>query len=110
MPRLLSTGLAVTILKIAGAFVDRCIIGSIEKGGNVLAATEDTKTARYNLVLPKDLYNELQSAAKDQGITLVQLLRKFITLGLTMLKIMERNPDASIIIEEGEKQTRLLLF
>ena len=74
-------------------------------------ATKDKakEFARYTLVLPRDIYTELQDAAKEQGVSVIQLLRKFIKLGLTLTKLL-KSPGASLIIREGDSERQILLF
>ena len=64
---------------------------------------------RYNLVLPEDLYNEVQVLAEHRQTTVVELFRKFIRLGLLVAKA-EESSDAVFIIREGDKERQLLLL
>lgn len=68
-----------------------------------------TKIYRYNLALPLDMFNELKTAAKDNGITVVELLRKFIKLGLYVLR-MQGKPDSTLIIREGNNEKQIIIF
>lgn len=64
---------------------------------------------RYNLALPEDLYAEVQALADRQHTTVVELLRRFIKLGLLATAVQERR-DAALIIREGEKEREILLL
>jgi hypothetical protein len=64
---------------------------------------------RYSLALPDEVFNELQCEANRRGKTVVDLLRKFIKLGLIVLRV-EDNPNAEFIIREGDKETRVVLY
>jgi hypothetical protein len=64
---------------------------------------------RYNLVLPEALYLELQSLAEQRQVTVLELLRKFIRLGLLVAKA-EDSPDAAFVLREGDKERELLLL
>jgi ATP-dependent Clp protease ATP-binding subunit ClpA len=64
---------------------------------------------RYNLALPEDLYAEVQALADRQQTTVVELLRRFIKLGLLVTEVQERR-DAALIIREGEKEREILLL
>jgi ATP-dependent Clp protease ATP-binding subunit ClpA len=64
---------------------------------------------RYNLALPEDLYAEVQSLADRQHTTVVELLRRFIKLGLLATAVQERR-DAALIIREGDKEREILLL
>jgi hypothetical protein len=68
-----------------------------------------TNTAkRYNLVLPEELYNEVQALAESRGTTVVEVFRRFIRLGLLIAKA-EETPDMELILRKGDKEQRLLL-
>jgi hypothetical protein len=63
-----------------------------------MPATE-VSTRRYNLVLPEALYDELQNAAEQNHTSAVELVRRFIKLGLLALELQDK-PDAGIYIRE----------
>jgi len=64
---------------------------------------------RYQLVLPNALYARVQQAAEDQDVTVVQLLRAYIKLGL-MVSEAEKQPGTELILrtQDGEKQLVLV--
>jgi hypothetical protein len=64
---------------------------------------------RYHLVMPDELYAELEAEANKRQSTVVELLRRFIKLGLVAIKVDE-TPDAALIIREGDKETRIVLY
>jgi hypothetical protein len=64
---------------------------------------------RYNLVLPEELYNEVQMLAERRGTTVVEVFRRFIRLGLLIAKA-EETPDMEIILRKGDKEQQLLLL
>lgn len=64
---------------------------------------------RYNLVLPEELYEEIQKLAEEEQTTVVELLRKFIKLGLLAVNI-EKNPNAELVIREGGREKQLILL
>lgn len=68
-----------------------------------------SKTKRYNLVLPEDLYDEVKKAAEEKHTTVVEILRQFIKLGLLMTQI-ENSPEAKILIREGDSEKELILI
>ncbi len=67
------------------------------------------KTKRYHLVLPEELFNEVQRLADERGTTVVDLLRRFVKLGLLTAEV-EATPDAQLVIREGDREQRLLLL
>lgn len=64
---------------------------------------------RYNLVLPEELYQEVQSLAEQRHTTVLELLRRFVKLGLLVAKA-EESPDMAFILREGDKERELLLL
>ena len=64
---------------------------------------------RYNLVLPEDLFEEVQRLADRQQTTVVELLRRFTKLGLLVTQIQE-TPGAALIIREGDREREILLL
>jgi hypothetical protein len=64
---------------------------------------------RYNLVLPEDLFREVQALAEHRHTTVVELFRKFIKLGLLVMKA-EESPDAVFLIRVGEKERQVVLL
>jgi len=65
---------------------------------------------RYNLNIPVDLFTDLQETAKKRGVTLIELLRNYIRLGLLVSKKMENDPGVIFILREGEKETQIALL
>ncbi len=70
-------------------------------------AKENTK--RYNLVLPQQLFDELQSVAEERHATVLEVLKQYIRLGLLVSKA-EKSPDVSVVVREGERERELMLI
>ena len=64
---------------------------------------------RYNLVIPEELYREVQILAERRQTSVVELLRKFIRLGLLVAKA-EESPHSTFFIREGDKEQQLVLL
>jgi len=60
-------------------------------------------------VLPEELYQELQALADHRHTTVVDLLRRFVKLGLLVAKA-EESPDMAFILREGDKERELVLL
>jgi hypothetical protein len=73
-----------------------------------LTAT-NKETKRFNLLLPQVLFDELEAVAERRHTSVVELLRRFIKLGLIADQI-EMSPDAELIIREGDVERRILLI
>lgn len=63
---------------------------------------------RYNLVLPEELFNEVQRIADDRQTSVVDILRRFIKLGLLADRI-EKSPGSALIIREGDIERQIIL-
>jgi hypothetical protein len=64
---------------------------------------------RYNFVLPEELYQEVQTLAEQRHTTVVDLLRRFVKLGLIVAQA-ERSPDMAFILREGDRERELILL
>lgn len=64
---------------------------------------------RYSLVLPEDLFTAVQHLATQRQTTVVDLIRRFIKLGLIAARL-EDTPGAALIIREGESEREILLL
>jgi hypothetical protein len=62
---------------------------------------------RYNLAIPESLFEQVQEFATQDHITVALLLRKYIKWGL-VIDLRLRNPNAVLIIREGDRDTELL--
>jgi hypothetical protein len=60
-------------------------------------------------VLPEELYQEVQALADRRHTTVVELLRRFVKLGLLVAKA-EESPDTAFILREGDKERELVLL
>ena len=63
----------------------------------------------YNLVLPEILYLEVEKLAENRGTTVVEVLRKFIKLGLLAAKVEETDGSA-LLIREGDITREIILL
>lgn len=77
---------------------------SQQKEGN-----ERGKVKRYNLVLPNSLFDEVQALANEENVSILELLKRFIKIGLVVTKLSQ-SPNASFIIREGERERELVLL
>jgi hypothetical protein len=73
------------------------------------ANSTESKLYRYNLALPKELFDELKNAADERGMTVVEVLRKFIKLGLLALET-ETKPGSALIIREGDTERQIMML
>lgn len=73
------------------------------------AESNQTGVKRYNLVLPMDLFNAVNQLAEEEQTTVVELLRRFIKLGLIAADVA-RDPNSKLIIREGKQEQEILLL
>jgi hypothetical protein len=64
---------------------------------------------RYSLVLPETLFAEVQRLADAEQTTVVELLRRFIKLGLLASRIAD-TPGSALIIREGDREREILMI
>lgn len=64
---------------------------------------------RYNLVLPEELYFEVEKIANKEKISVVEILRRFIKLGLVATKIQD-DPDSHLIFRKGDVDQEFLIL
>jgi hypothetical protein len=67
------------------------------------------KVHRYNLVLETRLYDKLTEIAASKGITLVELMRKYIRLGL-IVSALEDEPGSKLIIRTDDTEKEIILI
>jgi len=79
----------------------------LHDGLKVMANKKDTK--RFNLVLPNDLVKRVQKIADEEHTSVVEILRRFIKIGLLAVEI-QKKPGAALILREGDDEKQILLL
>lgn len=64
---------------------------------------------RYNLTLPEELFDEVQALADRKQTTVVELLRRFIKLGL-LAAAVEDMPDGAFFIRENGVERQIIFI
>jgi hypothetical protein len=67
------------------------------------------KTKRYNLILPINLFNQVQTLADEEGTSALELLKRFIRIGLIITKLTQSS-DAALVIRQNGKERELVLL
>jgi hypothetical protein len=80
---------------------------SRKRGRHKLAQEEAVK--RYNLALPRKLFDEIEKIAVERQSTIVDVLKMFIRLGLYAVEI-DRDKDAMLIVREGDREREIVLI
>ncbi len=69
----------------------------------------EAKTVRYTLVLPSEMYKEVQVIAAARYTTVASILRRFIKLGLLSIQIEEQS-GTTLIIRQGDSEKEIVLL
>jgi hypothetical protein len=64
---------------------------------------------RHNLVLPEDLYNQLQEVADQKHTTVLELIRRFVKLGLLAVRA-ETTPGLEFLVRENGVESRVMIL
>lgn len=64
---------------------------------------------RYNLVLPIELYDQLQEVADQKHTTVLELIRRFVKLGLLAVRA-ETTPGLDFIVREDGVESRVMIL
>jgi len=67
------------------------------------------KLRRYNLVLPEELFDEIKRVADKQQTTVVEIIRKFMKLGLLAVQV-EETPGSALLIRENNVEREIILL
>lgn len=82
-------------------------------GGPVAArkkfSMSENEEIRYNLRLPSSIYDELEQIAKKYGTNRLELIRKFIRLGLLAVEL-EKQPESGLYIKRSGELEKLLIL
>jgi ATP-dependent Clp protease ATP-binding subunit ClpC len=63
---------------------------------------------RYSLVLPEDLFQQVQQLAESEQTSVVELLRRFTKLGLLVHEI-QQTPGSSLVIRQADNSEQRLV-
>jgi hypothetical protein len=61
-------------------------------------------TKRYTFELPTEIYNQLADTAEQNGTSVVEMLRKYIKLGL-----LATQPDTMVLLRIGDSDQPIML-
>lgn len=61
-------------------------------------------TKRYTFELPIEIYNQLADTAEQNGTSVVEMLRKYIKLGL-----LATQPDTMVLLRIGDSDQPIML-
>jgi hypothetical protein len=81
----------------------------MSRSSGVRRKSAKTPVKRYNLVLPEELFQQLQDLADRRHTTVVELIRKSIKIALLVAEA-EESPDKAFTIGEGKQPERIRLL
>lgn len=61
-------------------------------------------TKRYTFELPVEIYDQLSNTAEQNGTSVVEMLRKYIKLGL-----LATQPDTVVLLRSGDSEQPVML-
>jgi hypothetical protein len=67
------------------------------------------ETRHYNLAIPESVFQEIERAADEELISVADLLRRMIKLGLTLRDKLQ-DPDNSLIMREGDQDKTIWMI
>jgi ATP-dependent Clp protease ATP-binding subunit ClpA len=79
------------------------------KGFESQLAERQRGVRRHSLVLPEDLFLQVQALANEEQTSVTDLLRRFAKLGLLIMET-QKTPGASIVIRQGATEQRLVVL
>jgi hypothetical protein len=83
------------------------------KGGSYLTKRKSTtrshSTLRRNVAIPEALYEQLRDVAEERDLTIVEVLRKFIRLGLIFNKVEQTSNEDLCVVRDGKPAERIVL-
>jgi len=72
-------------------------------------AKRKKETKRYNVVLPAELIDQLQEIADQNHTSVLELIKRFIKLGLLVVRA-ETTPDLEFLVRERGVEKRVMLL
>ena len=70
---------------------------------------KQTNSKRFNMILPYELFDQIQVIADQEHTSVVEVLRRFIKLGLLATEV-QKKPDSALILREGDDEKQILLL
>jgi hypothetical protein len=81
--------------------------GTVTQDAKAPARTRATK--RFNVVLPAELLSDLEEIAEAKHTTVLELIRRFIKLGLLAVRA-ETTPELEFIVRERGVESRVMIL
>jgi hypothetical protein len=82
-----------------------------EEGGRKrsTSALKQRGMKKYQIVVPESLFEEIEKVAHSRQTTVIDIIRRFLKLGLLTAKI-ENTDNAGLFIREGDSEREIILL
>ncbi len=85
------------------------VLGVEESGKRAAPTLKQRGMKKYQIVVPESLFEEIEQIAASRQTTVIDIIRRFLKLGLLTAKI-ENNPNAALFIKEGDTEREIILL
>ncbi len=85
------------------------VLGVEESGKRAASNLKQRGMKKYQIVVPESLFAEIEQIAASRQTTVIDIIRRFLKLGLLTAKI-ENNPNAALFIKEGDTEREIILL
>ncbi|HEY0070711.1 MAG TPA: hypothetical protein VGE04_12160 [Chloroflexia bacterium] len=83
--------------------------GDEEAGRRATPTLKQRGMKKYQIVVPESLFEEIEKIADSRQTTVIDIIRRFLKLGILTAKI-ENTPNAGLFIREGESEREIILL
>jgi hypothetical protein len=82
-----------------------------EEGGRKrsTSALKQRGMKKYQIVVPESLFEEIEKIADSRQTTVIDIIRRFLKLGLLTARI-ENTANAGLFIREGDSEREIILL
>ncbi|MDQ5826501.1 MAG: hypothetical protein M3441_20100 [Chloroflexota bacterium] len=83
--------------------------GNTDPGKRSPSPLKQRGMKKYQIVVPESLFEEIEKIAASRQTTVIDIIRRFLKLGLLTTKI-ENTPNAGLFIREGDSEREIILL
>lgn len=83
--------------------------GNTDPGQRSPSPLKQRGMKKYQIVVPESLFEEIEKIADSRQTTVIDIIRRFLKLGLLTTKI-ENTPNAGLFIREGDSEREIILL
>ena len=75
--------------------------------GSNVSVDRGLSVKRYNLLMPEDLFNRLEVLANEKQVSLAELIRTFLKIGLILVEL-QHDDSVSIVVRDSNRERELM--